>query len=105
MNLSAREYLQMLALGGLGMWICGAFVYEAAFSTSSANIALIYAVTPVDVGATIYVDMAFYLEVTEYLTILAGRSECEVCTSTQTEKIIAVTEGFPALPAKSVFIK
>ncbi|MFZ6779904.1 PASTA domain-containing protein [Undibacterium sp. Ji83W] len=51
---------------------------------------MVYAVTPVDVGATIYVDVAFYLEVTEYLTILAGRSECEVRTSTQTEKIIYV---------------
>jgi len=50
LNLSAREYLQILALGGLGMWICGAFVYEAAFSTSSTNIALIYAVTPVAIA-------------------------------------------------------
>ena len=50
LRLTTREYLQMLALGGLGMWICGAFVYEAAFSTSSTNIALIYAVTPVAIA-------------------------------------------------------
>ncbi|WP_342620259.1 DMT family transporter [Rhodoferax sp. GW822-FHT02A01] len=51
MRLPAREYLHVLVLGGLGMWICGAFVYEAAFSTSSTNIALIYAVTPVAIAA------------------------------------------------------
>ena len=50
LKLTSREYLQMLALGALGMWICGAFVYEAAFSTSSTNIALIYAVTPVAIA-------------------------------------------------------
>ena len=48
--LSGREILQMLVLGALGMWICGAFVYEAAISTSATNIALIYAVTPVAIA-------------------------------------------------------
>ena len=50
MKLTSKEYLQILTLGGLGMWICGAFVYEAAFSTSTTNIALIYAVTPVAIA-------------------------------------------------------
>jgi drug/metabolite transporter (DMT)-like permease len=27
LGLSYSEYLQLLVLGGLGMWICGAFVY------------------------------------------------------------------------------
>ena len=38
---------QYLALGALGMWICGAWVYIGARSTSATNIALIYALSPV----------------------------------------------------------
>jgi drug/metabolite transporter (DMT)-like permease len=34
-------------LGGLGMWICGAWVYIGARSTTATNIALIYALSPV----------------------------------------------------------
>ncbi len=34
-------------LGALGMWICGAWVYVGARSTSATNIALIYALSPV----------------------------------------------------------
>ena len=47
----AAEWRQLLVLGGLGMWICGAFVYLGGQSTSSANIALIYAATPVTIAA------------------------------------------------------
>ena len=36
-----------LVLGALGMWICGAWVYVGARSTSATNIALIYALSPV----------------------------------------------------------
>lgn len=36
-----------LVLGALGMWICGAWVYIGARSTSATNIALIYALSPV----------------------------------------------------------
>ena len=62
LRLTSREYLQMLALGGFGMWICGAFVYEAAFTTSSNNIALIYAVTPVAIAvASASVDSVKFL--------------------------------------------
>lgn len=39
-----------LALGALGMWVCGAFVYAGAATTSAANIALIYAATPVAIA-------------------------------------------------------
>ena len=46
----AAEWPQLLVLGGLGMWICGAFVYIGGQSTSSANIALIYAATPVTIA-------------------------------------------------------
>jgi drug/metabolite transporter (DMT)-like permease len=46
-----REWWHLLALGFLGMYICGAWVYQAGRSTSSANIALIYAVTPMTIAA------------------------------------------------------
>jgi drug/metabolite transporter (DMT)-like permease len=42
-----QEWKQCLLLGALGMWICGAFVYIGGQSTTSTNIALIYAATPV----------------------------------------------------------
>jgi drug/metabolite transporter (DMT)-like permease len=44
------EWRQLLVLGGLGMWICGAFVYQAGHSTSATNIALLYAITPVAIA-------------------------------------------------------
>lgn len=45
------EWRRMLVLGGLGMWICGAFVYLGGHSTSATNIGLIYATTPVGIAA------------------------------------------------------
>ena len=47
----AAEWRQLLVLGALGMWVCGAFVYIGGQSTASANIALIYAATPVAIAA------------------------------------------------------
>ena len=47
----AAERWQLLALGALGMWICGAWVYLGGRTTSATNIALIYAVTPVAIAA------------------------------------------------------
>lgn len=44
------EWRQMLVLGALGMWICGAFVYQGAHTTSATNIGLIYAATPVAIA-------------------------------------------------------
>ncbi len=41
------ERWHLLVLGGLGMWICGAWVYIAGRSTTATNMALIYAATPV----------------------------------------------------------
>lgn len=46
-----REWRQLLALGFFGMYICGAWVYVAGRSTSSTNIALIYAATPMAIVA------------------------------------------------------
>lgn len=45
-----QEWKQLLVLGALGMWICGAFVYIGGQSTSATNIALIYAATPVAIA-------------------------------------------------------
>lgn len=41
------EWRQLLVLGALGMWICGAFVYQGGQTTTSVNIALLYAATPI----------------------------------------------------------
>lgn len=43
-RIHARRYI---ALGALGMWICGAAVYFAGQTTSMMNISLIYAASPV----------------------------------------------------------
>ena len=45
------EWRQLLVLGALGMWICGAWVYLGGQSTSATNIALIYAVSPIAIAA------------------------------------------------------
>jgi drug/metabolite transporter (DMT)-like permease len=51
-ELKAKRHLIMknawhyLVLGALGMWICGAWVYIGARSTSATNIALIYSLSP-----------------------------------------------------------
>jgi len=42
-----REWVDLLALGALGMWICGAFVYIGGRTTTATNIGLIYAGVPV----------------------------------------------------------
>lgn len=44
------EWRQMLVLGALGMWICGAWVYVAGQHTTATNMALIYAVAPVAIA-------------------------------------------------------
>jgi drug/metabolite transporter (DMT)-like permease len=41
------EWRDLLLLGALGMWVCGAFVYIGAATTSATNIGLIYAGVPV----------------------------------------------------------
>jgi drug/metabolite transporter (DMT)-like permease len=42
-----QEWKQLLVLGALGMWVCGAFVYIGGRSTSAVNIGLLYAASPV----------------------------------------------------------
>ena len=41
------EWKQLLVLGALGMWVCGAFVYIGGRSTTAVNIGLLYAASPV----------------------------------------------------------
>ncbi len=41
---------RMIVLGALGMWVCGAFVYQGAVTTSAINIGLIYAASPVAIA-------------------------------------------------------
>jgi drug/metabolite transporter (DMT)-like permease len=45
-----REWKQLLVLGALGMWICGAWMYHGGQRTSATNMALIYAVTPIAIA-------------------------------------------------------
>jgi drug/metabolite transporter (DMT)-like permease len=46
-TLVRQRWGQLLVLGALGMWVCGAGVYIAARTTTATNIALIYAASPV----------------------------------------------------------
>ena len=45
------EWKHLLALGSLGMYVCGAWLYQGAQSTSATNMALLYAATPVAIAA------------------------------------------------------
>lgn len=45
--LTPQERREFLLMGAFGMWICGAFVYIAGQTTSSVNIGLLYALSPV----------------------------------------------------------
>jgi drug/metabolite transporter (DMT)-like permease len=42
-----RERVDLVVLGALGMWVCGAFVYIGGRTTTATNIGLIYAGVPV----------------------------------------------------------
>jgi drug/metabolite transporter (DMT)-like permease len=45
-----NDWKTCLLMGGLGMWICGAFVYIGGQSTQAINIALIYSASPIGVA-------------------------------------------------------
>lgn len=57
----AQCWWQYLVLGMLGMFICGAWVYQGARSTGAMNIALIYAASPVLIalGAAMWLGEPF----------------------------------------------
>lgn len=42
-----KEWRDLLFLGALGMWVCGAFVYIGGKTTQAINIGLLYALAPV----------------------------------------------------------
>jgi drug/metabolite transporter (DMT)-like permease len=44
------EWPQLIVLGALGMWICGAFVYIGGQSTAALNIGLIYSACPIGIA-------------------------------------------------------
>ncbi|MEZ5650794.1 MAG: DMT family transporter [Burkholderiaceae bacterium] len=46
-----HEIPDLVLLGALGMWVCGAFVYIGGRTTTAANIGLIYAMAPVMIAA------------------------------------------------------
>jgi drug/metabolite transporter (DMT)-like permease len=46
-HLIGAETRQLIVLGALGMWVCGAFVYIGGRSTLAVNIGLLYAAAPV----------------------------------------------------------
>jgi drug/metabolite transporter (DMT)-like permease len=46
-RLIRREVVHFVVLGALGMWICGAWVYIGARSTTAINIGLLYGTSPV----------------------------------------------------------
>jgi len=68
----AREWPDLLLLGALGMWVCGAFVYIGARSTVALNISLIYAASPILV---VVLERVFHGEPLP-LTRVAGITLC-----------------------------
>jgi drug/metabolite transporter (DMT)-like permease len=54
-----REWRDLLVLGALGMWVCGAFVYIGGRTTTATNIGLIYAGVPILI---MLVSAAFFRE-------------------------------------------
>jgi len=70
-----REWRDLLLLGALGMWVCGAFVYIAARTTSATNIGLIYAMVPVAImliAARAFRERLSGAQITGALVALAG---------------------------------
>ena len=61
--------VSMLLLGALGMWICGAWVYIGAQSTSATNIALIYTLSPVFIALVSTFWLRERLGLTQWLGI------------------------------------
>jgi drug/metabolite transporter (DMT)-like permease len=60
---------QYMVLGALGMWICGAWVYIGARSTSATNIALVYALSPVFIALVSSLWLREKLGLTQWLGI------------------------------------
>ena len=70
-----NEWKEMLFLGALGMWICGAFVYIGGETTEALNIGLLYALAPVlivMVSARLLKDRLQGLQVIGLILAVAG---------------------------------
>ena len=70
-----REWRDLLVLGALGMWVCGAFVYIGGKTTTAANIGLLYALAPVMIAAAsarLFGDRLSRLQVAGVLLAAAG---------------------------------
>ena len=66
------EIPSMLVLGGLGMWICGAFVYIGAQTTPAVNIGLLYALAPVLIAVLSVRLLGEHLAATQLLGALVA---------------------------------
>ena len=81
----AREWPDLLMLGALGMWICGAWVYIGGRTTPALNIGLIYAASPI-------------------LIVVLGRLlYCERLTAARIAGIVLCLAGVAAVFAKGRF--
>ena len=70
-----NEWRSFLILGGLGMWVCGAFVYIGGHTTEALNIGLLYAAAPVLIAvasAKMFDDKLAGLQLLGLLLSLAG---------------------------------
>jgi drug/metabolite transporter (DMT)-like permease len=70
-----REWPDLLVLGALGMWVCGAFVYIGGRTTTATNIGLIYAGVPVLImllSAAVFRERLSGAQITGAAVALAG---------------------------------
>ena len=70
-----REWRDLLVLGALGMWVCGAFVYIGARTTLATNMGPIYAMVPVVimlVAAGVFRERLSGAQITGAAIALAG---------------------------------
>jgi len=70
-----REWRDLLVLGALGMWVCGAFVYIGGRTTTATNIGLIYAGVPVLImllSAAVFRERLAGAQITGAAVALAG---------------------------------
>lgn len=71
----AREWPDLLMLGALGMWICGAWVYIGGRTTPALNIGLIYAASPILIvvlGRLLYRERLTAARIAGIVLCLAG---------------------------------
>lgn len=69
-----KEWREMVFLGALGMWICGAFVYIGGETTIAINIGLLYALAPVLVAVISAKILGEALQVSQWMGLLMSVS-------------------------------